>query len=145
MSREIKFRAWDSLLKEMMAADKLAITIRDGKLSYLSYKPDANTELTSLGRYLDTKRYHLMQCTGLKDKNGKEIYEGDIVRAQSNFCSNCEEPTKFEHYVIEYSSECADMCGFVYARKNGSLHCNPKKETFEVIGNIYENLELLNG
>jgi hypothetical protein len=69
----------------------------------------------------------LMQYTGLKDKNGKEIYEGDILR--------------FDFYyrpmVVEYEG-----WGFGCIRDDGIKEM-PNKEYREVIGNIYENKELL--
>ena len=73
----------------------------------------------------------LMQYTGLKDRDEVEIYEGDIVRVNRNFTGVCEfDPNPF--------------CGFGYWRQDGKRErwyaCY---EDHEVIGNIYENPELL--
>ena len=109
MSREIKFRAWD---KE---AHKMDNVIMLGE-EFCSLKDTGSW---------DRNRLELMQYTGLKDSNGKEIWEGDIVR--------------YEQFVGEvvwdYSGLMLKVSNVIYAIWRGC----------EVIGNIYENPELLEG
>lgn len=69
----------------------------------------------------------VMQCTGLKDKKGKEIYEGDICR----HASGRPEVNSVEYYYGEWHLE------------PHGLHLSDEYEQVEVIGNIYENPELL--
>jgi len=83
--------------------------------------------------WLREHRYTLMQYTGLKDKNGKEIYEGDVVK---NGYGDNQEVTFGEWNC----GECSDVYGYQFdaarSRENDSL-------ILEVIGNKYENPELL--
>lgn len=76
---------------------------------------------------------NLIQCTGLKDKNGKLIYEGDIVEV-----INC----RGGNAVVEYNLECAKFIlkGEKFAP---SALQHIRKDFFEIIGNIYENPGLL--
>jgi len=79
----------------------------------------------------------LMQHTGLKDKNGNEIYEGDIVKFQESYGK--EEP-EINIGNIEYSEMATS-----YLINWGNSHYQHLNEVeFEIIGNIYENPELLN-
>ena len=83
----------------------------------------------------------LMQCTGLKDKNGKLIYEGDIVRFKDNITIN---GSKTHIAVIEHNEA---FNTFTYHAECMGLYTVNKaqneKFNVEVIGNIYENPELL--
>lgn len=116
MNRQIKFRAW-----------------KDGMLSgfvILGTNQIAFTHLNELKTIIND--VVLMQFTGLLDKNGKEIYEGDIVI-----------PTKFKDVPneVKYIQH-----GFyrVKIHKNTD-YVNPLGNCeVEVIGNIYENKELIN-
>ncbi len=120
MTREIKFRAWDTK-NNFMAKPFEMINIPQIVMAYLVHNHG-----------------FLMQYTGLKDKNGKEIYEGDIfglprVNQYNEF---------FGKVVFD-----GDFGGFVVHKPNGGfdfIHVFLiENRTAEVYGNIYENPELL--
>jgi YopX protein len=79
------------------------------------------------------KPYTLMQFTGLKDKNGKEIYEGDIVRRQWEGQNDTHHEEIYEVYWAN---------GY-YLKPQPKAHPSHVSSDVEVIGNIYENPELL--
>lgn len=106
-NREIKFRCWDENDKIM------------DNVEFLTF-PQPREE----GKFR-----HLMQYTGLKDKNGKEIYEGDIIKFPQN-------PLPFVVQWNRYFLEMKTPNG-IYNSGLG-LHA-----LIEVVGNIYENPELL--
>jgi len=110
--REIKFRAWDKNVNKMV--------VTDNSLYFMWIKEGVAIEL--------------MQFTGLKDKNGKDIYEGDIVKYKDNFGY-----LKVVEIVWRYH-EMANSGWFDTVIMAGPLEL-PK--CCEVIGNIYENPELL--
>lgn len=139
--RPIKFRAWDKQLLNM--ADVTTIGINFG-MGYSCYEGEPVVEnittedIKGLPLHVggNDTRFIIMQSTGLKDKNGKEIYEGDIVK--SGFYGTemiCE--VKYE----KFSDCCTGGIGFV-AMYDESTYVD--FEECEVIGNIYENPELIN-
>jgi len=80
----------------------------------------------------------LMQFTGLKDKNGKEIYEGDIVKI---FAYDAERKA-----TIEYDKNCFCIIGLDKIGNSGfSFFLGMWKDDIEIIGNIFEHPELLEG
>jgi uncharacterized phage protein (TIGR01671 family) len=128
--REIKFRAWDKVNKEMWKVLQLPLSFPCNTLLLHSYYDEGET--MQEGKNIDN--YIFMQFTGLLDKNGKEIYEGDVL---SYPIPNDEMRGviiwgKYE-YIVEYSYENAD-----YLATIGEDGC-------EVIGNIYEHPDLLKG
>lgn len=115
--REIKFRAWDYEARRMLYSASLA-----PRISEAIYGWDKNGDATSL---------KLMQYTGLKDKNGKEIYEGDIVV----FSIGNPEPILKREVKWDDDGYWYPICTEVIENFDYDL--------FEVIGNLYENSELL--
>lgn len=113
-NREIKFRAWDG---KKMTTDFL-IGPDNGNVLLLDTLP------------FTVSRMPLMQYTGLKDKNGKEIYEGDIMQDDKQF-KHCVE-MNYDQWKLKSAT------GWY-----SSFQSQGGVGNFEVIGNIYENPELL--
>lgn len=137
MSREIKFRVW-FIKDECMAAVKgnpinhnLAISF-DGKIC------DFRKIRNPIKRINSTV---LMQFTGLKDKNGKEIYEGDII---AYLWEDREGDAEIINHVIRWDKGKFLMCPIKSNMITWNLHVDPYCEESDVIGNIYENPDLLN-
>ena len=128
--REIKFRAWDTYSAKMHY--KFTIGSVTNPNDNLWTCPTAWVEDRG---WVNCDTFELMQYTGLKDKNDVEIYEGDIVKAHTY------KRTNFKIEFIE-GGFCATQNGIEYPIDINhfypSIGC-----TIEVIGNIYENPELL--
>lgn len=128
--RDINFRVWDNLEKAYLNEKDIAIDSlgnifiiegydhNDSELWYARILPD-----------LDNKRYVIEQDTGLKDKNGTKINEGDVL------IDDAGEPV--EYWVVKFSDggfvgECAGVTESLFELTN-----------LEVAGNIHENPELV--
>ena len=133
--REIKFRAWDKNNKKMLEVDG----INFNEFGFKQYKSAAIAcELpgTELSQIVNLSEVELMQYTGLKDKNGKEIYEGDIVMAINYHCGATEVLT------VRYFMGSPCLC-FKEQDTGTPLYPLIVTHSFEVIGNTYEHPQLL--
>lgn len=126
--RPIKFRAWDFNHKKMHWPCEIPVNdnagnpiVRTFELGGIETCPPNPDELED---------YVLMQFTGLKDRNGKEIYEGDLVIELLNVRS----PRPIEWKTAGFSIKLGEATW---------LSMDPRME-LEIVGNIYENPELLN-
>jgi uncharacterized phage protein (TIGR01671 family) len=124
--RKIKFRAWDKEYKRMFNVVEINYNESETLICRKPYKNEKVNWITS-GLVLG-EECEIMQFTGLKDKNDKEIYEGDIV--QTGYNGDTKGEVVFEYGVYLVKTNRSDM------------HFNHPEE-YKVIGNIYENPELL--
>jgi uncharacterized phage protein (TIGR01671 family) len=139
--RGIKFRAWDKGNKEMIYQSENT-TKQNGIM-------EAQFTFDEMGAWIFTRNYgeqacnevknfELMQYTGLKDKNGKEIYEGDIVNWNDKYIGAIEWNTRMSGYYFMRNGS-----GFQFHEQQ---QINPKHGGLlhvEVIGNVFENPELI--
>jgi len=127
--REIKFRAWDKLRNIMLDPFTLWELHDDGQDFE---RNSCSMFVNRKWNLFDNEDYIFMQYAGLKDKNGKEIYEGDILDCQWNIDNNMRGGDKVLSVVW-------DMREFYYDCNEGMVDLGGSW----VIGNIYENPELL--
>ncbi len=143
MSREIKFRAWDKIHKVIIQVDIIFFSRGTGlrkrvvhpfKIEGITLDMPEGKEYT-----LYEGEFILLEFTGLKDKNGKEIFEGDILRTDNY---------NGEHnFLVQFDNDIGGSIGSFHPiciddKNISSVHSQVIDEG-EVIGNIYENPELL--
>lgn len=126
--REIKFRVWDKKFNMMLGFKSVYINFDEGKIEVttdtLRYEEVYTDEIED---------FVLMQYTNLKDKNGKEIYEGDIlkVKLDDGEANLYVKYTNGEYRVVNKG------------KWEDSLYAHMYFGDVEVVGNIYENKDLI--
>lgn len=121
-----KFRAWHKELGRMMLIEIMYFFFFDNELEELELNDPVMNDHISV--YPD--EIELMQSTGLKDKNGKEIFEGDIVSIDTD---------EFDLLFVKYES------GIYWLMDDEECveHLSDYYKYVSIVGNIYENPELL--
>ena len=128
--REIKtkFRAWDKKDKRFIYDKQVFIPLRVTNVGIFKLNPSTKEETWLL--IDDESRFELMQYTGLRDKKGVKIYEGDVVRAFAR-------DDEYHNYIIQFQNG-----GFVVKNQYGLCAYVDIFGDYEVIGNIYETPNL---
>ena len=141
--REIKFRAWDKKEKTMILFGSAETSSTsgfwgDGVDNYkIQFEREGETNGYNHDDFNESAAVDLMQYTGLKDKNGVEIYEGDRVR----FTVEGDSANLKQTGVIEWCDSCCH--GFRLQWDHFGNNERISNHELEVIGNIYENPELI--
>lgn len=148
MNREIKFRAYESTENQMIILENSGLQCFDFEGSFsLGFTVDGYSGFYAHEQYerasKEANKFPIMQFTGLKDKNGVEIYEGDILVCHEYDSSDCGKRIvqTFKNAVVGF-----DFGNYYYYPKGNMMQ--PHQLLMyayqpEVIGNIHQNPELL--
>lgn len=130
MSMAAMFKVWDSRFNKFIDPGDVHINARTGELKGIHGGPGYVEE------------WKLIRSTGLKDKNGVEIYEGDIVKAPDFFheAPDTACAVVFSKPNAGWGLECCNVCEPIHC-----WFCNDGSSALEVVGNIHEHPELLEG
>lgn len=135
MNRDVKFRAYHHKEKKMCVVE----TLRMGKGAFLiGLTPSEDQVLPELrmivkspenGRFCPIEGFDLMEFTGVKDKKGREIYEGDVLN----------DPLTDVRALVEYSDGAFCVTGYETFAVDLLAYLENSSSGTTVVGNIYEN------
>lgn len=140
MNDRFKFRIWDKIHNRFLCIDNQKRIIFDYEDKEIRILED---EENACWLHIPFDECIVLQCTGLKDKNSKLIYEGDILKGKKDMiCSPLSSKMVDKVGVVEipintFIASCRDI------KNNCTLFCQYDWVKTKVIGNIYENVELL--
>lgn len=139
-----KFRVWDNQQKRMFIPIGNLYPENPDDFNFPTLWQEFNTDFANVHgaygsfpmKYWFSKDCIIQQFTGLLDKNGKEIYEGDIVKSGTNL---------FQVVYSKCGESASPLSGFVLLKINNQKVCLPciLKSQLEVIGNSRENPQFL--
>lgn len=137
----IKLRAWDKENEIYLYNVQDAYDMLSGSVKYDDGE-NASYEECCFGDFLDNERYDVEQFTGLKDVNGKDIYEGDTIQPVSSYI-NLKRGKPFE--VKKGNYVYGKWIAKDISNKGFSVNGCYFDYEIQVIGNVHENAELLEG
>ena len=146
MNRQLKFRVWSKILERFLSKEEYCFDF-DGKLIWVDIT-DPEKQVVQLIA-VPEQNYIVQQSTGLTDKNGKEIYEGDIVRTTGRglYKILSDGQPEYTHGIIKFFCSAWKICQKdIGASDVGNYTCcdgGHDEDSLEVLGNIFENSELL--
>lgn len=134
MSKEIKFRLWSKIGKKFIETNNPNLEFVINNNGYLYSIENFYGEIYVLPQ-MDIE---VLQFTGLQDRNGKEIYEGDILKYNFPYDGRLKHISPVTYLETQASFGLKDIYG-----NEIPLYRITANNYFEVVGNIYENPELL--
>lgn len=141
--RELKFRAWTGKEMIYMSLEDLCIhfAVREENMEdCIEPSPNLDCNEYKFAEQLGYKETYIMQYTSLKDKNGKEIYEGDILNVTTPDNSDYDwNNTIYKVQYDDFGYEAIDKLG----RAWDFYLLDSESIDIEVVGNIYENPDLI--
>jgi len=133
--RELKFKAWDNILKSYIP------------IEYIGISGNGNYFNNSLENCISTTdNWIVEQFTGLKDKNGKDVYEGDILEFKNDLVRhNLHKVFRVDGGLV-INSHSDDICkdSIVFYEACADMQTSQWIRQCEIIGNIHQNPELIN-
>lgn len=142
---EIKFRLYQKETKEMTSWEEIqeswfgnlySVWNKEGNISYNETTNESYIHLEN--EKSDKKDYIIMTSTGMKDKNGKDIYYGDIIKLPKFVQYNKIIEGEFTYEKVSYQRACTFVGDFPVFQDIYWI-----QENGEVVGNIYQNEDLL--
>lgn len=133
----IKFRAWDKVNKKL----KQVYSINFDKNGEIESIKEEYTEPNEMYAMFDIGYFELMQSTGLKDKNGVEIYEGDIVEFKYPY----DKRIKTKGVIVWNDNKACFGISMKETTEQYELYRITAENYLTVIGNVHQNPELLEG
>lgn len=136
-----KFRAWFKREQRMIESyDILAIDYENEEIVTQKIYSERGLAIERDIHSYDFDDVNLMQSTGLIDKNGKEVFENDVIRDSDGFEGIVQYDESYGMYGIAYLPTLSNGIDMTFEELKDNF-----RNKFEVIGNIYENPEFLEG
>lgn len=141
--KKYKFRAWDKARKKMFILESMGFLQQSNDLT-LAFSDREYSYIDDYFHRTDQQNFEIMQYTGLKDKNGVEIYENDYCKAKVAQFGAGTYPTDYSELPIPDFLHIEGLITFSNQQfRIGDYSLLIKSEEIEVVGNIYENKELV--